>query len=115
MIFTGLDVVVTGGTGALGRDVVQLLLNAGARVHVPWILDEERANVTFAETVRMSRVDLSSEQAVTSFYAAIPTLWASIHVAGGFAMSPIESTAKADMEALFRPMRSPVSCLAARP
>jgi NAD(P)-dependent dehydrogenase (short-subunit alcohol dehydrogenase family) len=38
-------VVVTGGTGALGRALVQGFLAAGDRVVVPWIADRERDEV----------------------------------------------------------------------
>jgi NAD(P)-dependent dehydrogenase (short-subunit alcohol dehydrogenase family) len=39
---------------------------------------------------------------VTRFYASLPPLWASIHLAGGFAMAPVANTKAADFEALFR-------------
>jgi NAD(P)-dependent dehydrogenase (short-subunit alcohol dehydrogenase family) len=38
---------------------------------------------------------LSNEAAVAKLYAGVPELWASIHLAGGFAMAPIGSTTKA--------------------
>ena len=41
-------------------------------------------------------VDLADASAVDAFYAAIPDLWASIHLAGGFAMSPIGETSADD-------------------
>ena len=34
-------------------------------------------------------VDLADEAAVRRFYAGLPPLWASVHLAGGFAMSPV--------------------------
>jgi hypothetical protein len=55
------NVVVTGGTGALGTAVVGTLLAAGA---------------------------------VTAFYGGLNTLWASIHIAGGFAFAPIAQSDK---------------------
>ncbi len=39
-------VVVTGGTGALGRALVQAFLAAGDRVVVPWIVEGERDEVS---------------------------------------------------------------------
>jgi NAD(P)-dependent dehydrogenase (short-subunit alcohol dehydrogenase family) len=42
--------------------------------------------------------DLTDEAAVAAFYAALPGLWASIHVAGGFAMAPIGDTDKAMLQ-----------------
>jgi NAD(P)-dependent dehydrogenase (short-subunit alcohol dehydrogenase family) len=41
--------------------------------------------------------DLSDEAAVGTFYETVPQLWASIHLAGGFAMSPVADTSKADL------------------
>lgn len=40
------SVVVTGGTGALGRALAQAFLAAGDRVVVPWIVDREREEVS---------------------------------------------------------------------
>jgi NAD(P)-dependent dehydrogenase (short-subunit alcohol dehydrogenase family) len=39
-------VVVRGGTGALGRALVQAFLAAGDRVVVPWIVERERDEVS---------------------------------------------------------------------
>src|SRR5687768_11344287 len=39
--------------------------------------------------------DLADEAAVNAFYAGLPKLWASIHIAGGFAFAPIEKSDKA--------------------
>lgn len=54
----------------------------GAIVHVPDI----------------ATVDLSDEAQATAYYAALPPLWASIQLAGGFALAPIADTALADFE-----------------
>ena len=35
---------------------------------------------------------------MAKFYDAVPKLWASIHLAGGFAMSPIGTATKADVK-----------------
>jgi NAD(P)-dependent dehydrogenase (short-subunit alcohol dehydrogenase family) len=82
----GQHVVVTGGNGALGRAVVAHLEARGAVVHVPDI----------------STVDLTNEAAAVAYYAGLPPLWASIQLAGGFAMSPIVDTALADFERQWR-------------
>jgi NAD(P)-dependent dehydrogenase (short-subunit alcohol dehydrogenase family) len=47
-------------------------------------------------------IDLADEAAVKRFYGALPPLWASIHLAGGFAMAPIEETSAEDFIAQFR-------------
>lgn len=88
MSFESLDVVVTGGAGALGTAVCQRLIDAGARVHVPTIDDAEAERFSLrAEpsiTLRAG-VDLTDEVHVERFYAQLPGLYASIHIAGGFA------------------------------
>ncbi len=82
----GKHVVVTGGRGALGKGVVELLTARGAIVHVA-----DRPDVS-----------LDSEQAAVDYYAALPELWASIHLVGGFAMAPLVETSLADFEAQWR-------------
>ncbi len=98
MNFAGKNVVVTGGSGALGDGVVAQLLNAGATVFVPTF----EATPTLAERSGLhvtAGVDLTHEAAVTAFYGSIPgPLWASIHIAGGFAMAPLLETRLADWQ-----------------
>jgi NAD(P)-dependent dehydrogenase (short-subunit alcohol dehydrogenase family) len=98
MNFDGRHVVVTGGTGALGTAVVGALLETGATCHVPYRSEDEakrfphrgHQNVTLA-----ALGDLSDEAAITAYYAGFAKLWASIHIAGGFAFAPIEKSDKA--------------------
>jgi NAD(P)-dependent dehydrogenase (short-subunit alcohol dehydrogenase family) len=82
----GRHVVVTGGKGALGGAVVALLEGRGATVHVPDI----------------ATVDLTREADAAGYYAALPPVWASIHLAGGFAMKPLAETSLADFEGQWR-------------
>ena len=42
-------------------------------------------------------IDLTDESAVARLYDGVPKLWASIHLAGGFAMAPVGKTTKADL------------------
>lgn len=100
MDFSGRHVVVTGGTGALGTAVVGGLIEAGAHCHVPLHRDKPRADFPYAKHGQVSlypEIDLADEARVTGFYAGIATLWASIHVAGGFAMADISKVSKADL------------------
>ena len=46
-------------------------------------------------------IDLTDERR-HQFFAGVPALWASIHVAGGFAMSPVAKTGKAAIDASYR-------------
>ncbi|HTC54016.1 MAG TPA: SDR family NAD(P)-dependent oxidoreductase [Steroidobacteraceae bacterium] len=98
MDLQGRQVVITGGTGALGVAVVGALLAAGATCHVPYRSEEEAQRFPHRDQARVSLValaDLANEAAVTAFYAGMDMLWASIHLAGGFAFAPIaESDAK---------------------
>jgi NAD(P)-dependent dehydrogenase (short-subunit alcohol dehydrogenase family) len=99
MDFSDRHVVVTGGTGALGAAVVELLIDAGATVHVPAHRAPDAAKFPLAkhERVRIvAGVDLSDEAAVRGFYQSTPPVWASIHTAGGFAAGAIVDTSLAD-------------------
>jgi NAD(P)-dependent dehydrogenase (short-subunit alcohol dehydrogenase family) len=103
--FAGSHVVVTGGTGALGRAVIASLRAAGAVCHVPNLVPAELVDFPFAgdAEIRIARdVDVADEAAVRHFYQALPPLWASIHLAGGFAMAPIGEISAADFIAQFR-------------
>ena len=82
----GKHVVVSGGKGALGTAVVELFRGKGANVH---LLD-------------VPQIDATDEAQVTAFYAALPELWASVHLIGGFAMSPVRGTTLADFEKQWR-------------
>ena len=98
MNFQDRHVVVTGGTGALGSAVVGALLDAGAVCHVPYRSEDEAARFPHREhkNVKLTALgDLADEAAVSQYYGGIATLWASIHIAGGFAFAPIEKSDKA--------------------
>lgn len=102
---TGSHIVVTGGTGALGRAVIGRLRAAGASCHVPNLIAAELEDFPYGadDGVHIVRdVDLTDEAAVARFYGALPPLWASIHLAGGFAMAPVAEIAAADFLAQFR-------------
>ncbi len=79
-------IVVTGGNGALGKGVVEVLQAKGAIVHVA-----DRPDV-----------QLDSEASASAFYATLPPIWASVHLVGGFAMKPLAETSAADFEAQWR-------------
>lgn len=97
--FDGRHVVVTGGTGALGAAAVTQLLARGAVCHIPVFHAAGKARVPFAgdANVRFADgIDLTDEGQVEAFYGGVGALWASLHIAGGFAMQAIDQTAKAD-------------------
>ncbi len=93
--FSGREAVVTGGTGALGSAVVGRLIAAGATVHVPVFEANELDGFAYRTdaAVRLHEgMDLSVEADVARLFAETSLLYASIHIAGGFAMGPIVST-----------------------
>ncbi|HEY9383628.1 MAG TPA: SDR family NAD(P)-dependent oxidoreductase [Gemmatimonadales bacterium] len=92
----GRHVVITGGDGALGQAVVQAFLAAGAECHLPVLGAAPVAPVT--GTHLTGKVDLTDQQAVVSYYGALPPLFASVHLAGGFQSKPIADTSRADLE-----------------
>lgn len=97
MDFADRHVVVTGGTGALGSEVVGALLDAGARCTVPYVHLTEAQRFPHNERERVKLVavtDLADEHSVAKVYDGIEP-WASIHIAGGFGMGKIVDTGKA--------------------
>ncbi len=108
--FDGLSVVVTGGSGALGAAVVSRLIEGGGRVAVPVFKSDElkRFPHTRHERVKcVEGVDLTDEASVERFYkqaaawGGVP-FWASIQVAGGFAMAPIAGTGRIEFDLMMR-------------
>jgi NAD(P)-dependent dehydrogenase (short-subunit alcohol dehydrogenase family) len=98
MLFANRTVIVTGGTGALGRAVVGTLLAAGARCRVPYVVEAEAATFPHKDGVSLiPRCELTSEDDVARLYGGVTDLWASIHIAGGFAMGSVADTDKAGM------------------
>jgi NAD(P)-dependent dehydrogenase (short-subunit alcohol dehydrogenase family) len=98
MDFANQTVIVTGGTGALGKAVVAALLAANARCRVPFVVDAEAA--AFAHNDRVTLVphcELTNEADVARLYDGVTDLWASVHSAGGFAMGSVADTDKAGM------------------
>lgn len=77
---------MTGAAGGLGPAVVEALRARGATCHTP----------------ARHELDLTDEAAVTRYYGALPNLWASIQVAGGFSMAPLEATTLQAFEAQWR-------------
>jgi NAD(P)-dependent dehydrogenase (short-subunit alcohol dehydrogenase family) len=95
MDFDDRTVIVTGGTGALGRAVVGALLAAGARCRVPYLVDAEAERFPHKDNVTLvPGCDLAEEAGVARLYDGVGDLWASIHIAGGFAMGAVADTDK---------------------
>ena len=95
MDFRDRHVVVTGGTGALGTAVVERLVGAGAICHVPYLHDGEAQHFRLRDdnSVQLSKAgDLADEAVVSRVFAGVAPLWASIHIAGGFAFGALRDT-----------------------
>src|SRR3974377_731992 len=98
MFFSNKHVVITGGTGALGTAVVGALLEDGAQCTIPYVHEREAQAFPHREQEHVKLIavrDLADEADVARVYAAARApLWASIHIAGGFAMGNIAETDK---------------------
>jgi NAD(P)-dependent dehydrogenase (short-subunit alcohol dehydrogenase family) len=99
MTFSGKHIVVTGGTGALGIAVTGALLAQGAHCVVPYVHEAEAKVYPHRDHANMQLIavrDLADEGDVARVYGAVKgPLWASLHVAGGFAMGNVADTDKA--------------------
>jgi NAD(P)-dependent dehydrogenase (short-subunit alcohol dehydrogenase family) len=96
MDFSGKQVVVTGGTGALGSAVVARLLAAGATCTVPYVHEAEAQSFPSRDDPNVTLIavaDLADETQVVKVYAGLKP-WASIHIAGGFAAGKVTETDK---------------------
>jgi NAD(P)-dependent dehydrogenase (short-subunit alcohol dehydrogenase family) len=100
MDFTGRNVVITGGTGALGAAVADTLLKAGAACVIPYRHDKEAQGFAHRDHKQVKLVavnDLSDETDVGRLYGGVSPLWASIHIAGGFVGGSVAETDKASL------------------
>ncbi len=98
MDFRDRHVVITGGAGALGTALVGALVEAGAMCHVPCLNEAEAQRFALRANKQVNLVvtgSLTDEAAVSSLYQPISPLWASIHLAGGFAAGALRDTSAA--------------------
>ncbi len=105
--------VVTGGTGALGRAVSEHFLECGAKLAVPYIVDEEvpllrqRLGNRFPEANLMLRkADVGREEQVASLVNEVVRQWARIDIlvnlVGGFwGGKPIAETTLEEWQSMF--------------
>jgi len=100
MDFRDRHVVITGGTGALGTAVVEALIGAGAICHVPCFNEAEAQRFALRDRPQVKLVvagNLADETAIDRLYQSVGPLWASIHLAGGFAAGPLREASVATL------------------
>jgi len=101
MDFSGKQVVITGGTGALGTAVVTGLLAAGASCTIPYVHEAEAQRFPKRGDPNVTLIavsDLADETQVAKVFAGLNP-WASIHIAGGFAAGKVAETDKKSLMA----------------
>ena len=105
--FAGRTVIVTGGTGALGGSVVRGFLEAGARVLVSYVVEDEVApfRQQFADAagrVELHRCDVRRAVEVETLFQNVPSgeLRAVVNLAGGYRWTRVADTDDATLEHL---------------
>jgi len=103
--------LITGGTGALGRAVVQRFVELGSSVHVPWLVQaevdelEQLLGGSFSK-VRLHRHNVTAEKEVADLFGEIGAdrghVEVLINLVGGFAYAPLEKTDVATWERMFQ-------------
>ena len=96
MDFGGRSVVVAGGTGALGDAVVDALIVCNAVCHIPSRGSDDTSPRRHGAQIYPG-IELADQDQVDAFYAKVGPVWASVHLAGGFAAKPIAKTDKAHL------------------
>jgi NAD(P)-dependent dehydrogenase (short-subunit alcohol dehydrogenase family) len=87
------NVIISGGTGALGRAVVQAFLDAGDLVWVPWVVAAEAQAMSAHDGLTLLEADVSSSEGASSVVAAAGPVSVLINGVGGFGGGdPIEAT-----------------------
>jgi 3-oxoacyl-[acyl-carrier protein] reductase len=76
-------VVVTGGTGTIGREIVRTLTNFGFLVFAVYAHDDVRAREVRQDTgCELRRADISREADMEKLFQRLPPLFAVVHAAG---------------------------------
>jgi NAD(P)-dependent dehydrogenase (short-subunit alcohol dehydrogenase family) len=116
---SGRSVVVTGGTGALGRAVVEAFLAAGDRVVVPWIVpaEAEAARSAWRDALAAKRAvlveaDVAEEAGAARAIEAAGDVEVLVNGVGGFAGGPrLDETPLDAWDRMYRMnLRSAAAC-----
>lgn len=92
--------VVTGGTGALGRAVVQALLGDGWHVHVPWTTEASARRLDDiadgSDRLHRAHADLTDPISVAAFFRVVSEADRALdllcNLVGGFSMASVDDT-----------------------
>ncbi len=100
-------IVVTGGTGGLGRAIIQKLLDRGAHCTIPCFDEKELEGFPYVDhdNIKLvTGVDLTDNSQCERFFSSASQrqpLSASLHLAGGFGMGKIDSATTDDLQSMF--------------
>ena len=112
-------VIVSGGTGALGRAVVGAFLETGDRLIVPWIDKGEREEVEklwhdalASGRVRLVEADVTEESGASDVLSGLESVDVLVNAVGGFAGgSPVHETDLQLWDHMFRINLRSVVCM----
>jgi NAD(P)-dependent dehydrogenase (short-subunit alcohol dehydrogenase family) len=97
------EVLVAGGTGALGAAVVKELVGAGYPVGATWLVEQERERLEGVEGVELIKADLFDPAQAAGAVAAVRDLGAVVNLVGGYAEAGrIHETDPEEYERLMR-------------
>ena len=82
------EVLVAGGTGALGAAVVKELVETGHSVAATWVVETERERLEGLEGVELIKADLFDPDQAMAAVAHISDLCAVVNLVGGYAEGP---------------------------
>jgi len=101
MDFRDRHIVVTGGAGALGTALVEALIAEGAVCHIPCLDEDEAQRFRLRRHKQVALIvtgTLADPTAIARLYDEIAPLWASIHLAGGFAAGKLREMSVGALE-----------------
>src|SRR3954454_25225984 len=97
------EVLVAGGTGALGTAVVRELIESGYPVGATWVVESERERLEGLEGVELIPADFLDPNEAAGALAAISDVAAGVDLLGGYAQSGrIHETDPDELDRLMR-------------